>query len=327
MSLTPAQLDALNAIIGQQADALSIMGSARESTITLRNELMEDVEEPPVEPPPIDHAAYPATSDWSNPITRAAKVAWIKFHAGAGLQGPLREVASAADLAAYGLPGAWANGNWNLPVGGPFEHLDVKGLIYYSGTTPLQLNDVACQGIQYKSGSASQQGLFVSTTVRAKAGMALGQGGINFFGQSNWVISRCDIAGFADGIQCVGPGVVEESWFHDFAFGPTTHNDGIQHYGPGNVDVTKTVFELGLDPVKMNNHSNGALFCSNPSARFTASELYVLTLPISQANVNALNAYQAPKDSIIVTSGYIEGGHLASQQQGAIKLMSDVTRV
>lgn len=243
----------------------------------------------------------------------------------AGVMGSLGVVNSQAAIAALGLRGSWVIGNqWSLPQGAkddgsPWENLDVQGTIYYTGSGPLKLKNVKCQGVQYKRDSLSPGGTFWGCTVVNKPGMTPGQGAIHFWTPSlrDWEIAYCDLSGFADGVQCMGPGLIHHTWVHDFLLTSTTHNDGVQNYG-GRVESRDCVFDLGDNIAAMAGHTNGALFTSADGASFEAWNLYV-NCP-SDPRINALNGSRGP---IVVHSGKIKGGALP----GDIRLDSAVVRI
>lgn len=290
MSLTPDQRSRFLTAIDLQTQAINDITQAREITQTLMNELDQDEPDPEPEPEP----------DVEQSIRD-----------GAGAKGSLRVIASQADLMANGLPGTFnaTSKTWSLPnCPNQWSDLDVRGIIYYTGVDTLKLVNVKCQGVQYKSASASTGGWFLSCTIVEKPGLVPGQGGINFYGQKNWTIDSCDISGFADGCQGVGPGLIMNSWVHDFILTSTTHNDGFQNYG-GRIEVHNCVYDLGDDPVPMRQHTNGALFTSSEGASFEAWDLYV-NCPSNEPQINALNGARGP---IVVHTGKIKGGALPGQ--------------
>jgi hypothetical protein len=246
--------------------------------------------------------AYPANADAD---TRRLYIAQ-----GAGCRlAELQPVAGQADLTRLGLPGLWVGSQWNLPrmPSEPLRGLDIKGLVYYTGPEALRLVDSKCAGVRWGASAGKQGGLIQRVTVNGIKGSPLGQGALNFWGQSGWVIDHCELTGFADGIQCSGPGTVSDTWVHDLAYGYSpeqkgpTHNDGIQCYG-GRVTLSRCVFDMGGIP----GSTNGALFCSTPTASFVADELFV---EVTRADVNALHAWQSP-EGIVVNGGRVRGGRL-----------------
>lgn len=238
-------------------------------------------------PPSSPDLVYPSGSTWP------ARRQFIIAHAGVGTV-PLKRIASQADLTANGLPGQWSGGDggqWNCPAGGPYETLDIRGMLYYTGPGPLTMKRCRVMGVRYASTSGKSGGSFQHCTVIPQPGMPLGQGGVNFWGQTGWSVESCDISGFADGFQCVGPGRIIDTWVHDLAYGTTpsgivTHNDGCQNYG-GQVTLDRCVFDMG----GVAGSTNGALFCSEPSASFSATELFV---DVTRSDVNALHAWASP---------------------------------
>lgn len=194
----------------------------------------------------------------------------------------------------------------------------MRGLIYYTGTDELKLRNVKCRGVQYKANSTSPGGLFYRTTVVNNPLLNVGQGGINFFGQSGWRIELCDISGFGDGIQAGGNGTIIGTWVHDFVITSESHNDGVQLY-EGKVLVYDSVFDMGDNLATMSGHSNGALFTSETGTEYEAWNLYVNTVR-GTSTVNALNAVRG---IIRVHSGKIVGGGLP----GTIVLDPGVERI
>jgi hypothetical protein len=131
--------------------------------------------------------------------------------------------------------------------------------------------------------------------------MALGQGGINMWGQTNWVMDHCDVWGFADGSQVVGPGKIVDCWFHDLTVGrmPSgmmSHNDGCQNYG-GQVTVERSVYDMQGTA----GSTNGALFCSKPVASFVANELFA---DATRPDVNIIHAWDSTA-GIVINSGRV----------------------
>lgn len=247
-------------------------------------------------------------SDYPSMGSATARRQAIVLAAGCPKSRALVTIASQDDLKRLGLTGDWSKGQWYLGKGGSWlEDLDVKGTIQYSGRDPLLIRNCKVQGIKYAEIAGKTGGKFQYVTVERNPNLGLGQGGINFWGQSGWVIDHCDISGFADGVQCVGPGEMRDSWVHDLAYGYSpeqkgpTHNDGIQNYG-GKVFVNRSVFDMG----GVAGSTNGALFCSTAKASFVATELFVET---TRNDVNALHAWDSP-EGIIVNGGRVIGGRL-----------------
>lgn len=235
-----------------------------------------------------DGGDYPATGSWQ------ARRDFVK--ANAGCSGTLRTIDSGAALIAAGLPGTWSGGidggRWTVPeCRVPFRDLNVKGLVFYTGAQPLEMENVRCEGVQYSEGSGKQGGRFYRVTVVRNPALGLGQGCINMWGQNGWVVDHCNVSGFSDGFQVSGAGIIRDTWVHDLAYGTTpsgipTHNDGVQNYG-GTTRLERCVIEMGGVAAS----TNGALFCSKPEANFTAFDLFA---EVTRADVNILHAWQSP---------------------------------
>lgn len=271
------------------------------------------------EPEPPGSGEYPIGAPWRERRT------WITERAGCK-QSALRRIASQADLDAADLPGTWAGpatgGQWNCtgtPAAG-LVGLDIKGLVYYTGKTSLVMEDCRAMGVRWANEALKSGGRISRVTIVRHPTLALGQGGLNFWGQANFVVDHCDISGFADGIQCSGNGVIRDTWVHDLAYGfspeqgGATHNDGTQSYS-GVVTVERCVYDMG----GVANSTNGALFCSTPSASFKATELFV---DVTVALANSLHAHQSP---LGIT---VDGGRVSKLGRiiGKVSLSANVVR-
>ncbi len=237
----------------------------------------------PASPPgpggyPTDPKAWDAKRDW----TIAA--------AGAPATG-LTVVDSPASLTAAGLPGTWANGQWSLPAAGTYTGLDVRGLIWYTGQGPLTLLSGKSRGVQFSASSAKLPALFERWEFGpSPTGRQLGQGAVNFYGQPDWVIRRCVLHGFADGVQCSGTGLLEECVIRDLAYGPTTHNDWAQHYGGGTLTARRCVFDSA--PPRPNAH-NGIFSSNDPTGNYVLEDCDLRVSGPHAAQSNILHANTA----------------------------------
>lgn len=114
------------------------------------------------------------------------------------------------------------------------EGIDIDGLIYVADSTRhLELVDVRCRGIQFANNPNCTVAIDHCDIGDSPDGVALGQGAVNMWGQTGWEIRRTRLHGFADGIQCIGDGLLAECLIEDLRYADTTHNDFVQNYGSG----------------------------------------------------------------------------------------------
>ncbi|MGE0200773.1 MAG: right-handed parallel beta-helix repeat-containing protein [Candidatus Melainabacteria bacterium] len=62
-------------------------------------------------------------------------------------------------------------------------------------------------------------------------------------GGANWTGRNLNIHGSVDGVKADGNVLIENSWIHDLAEGPDTHNDGVQIMGGDNITIRGTRIE------------------------------------------------------------------------------------
>jgi hypothetical protein len=179
-----------------------------------------------------------------------------------------------------------------------------QGTIWYTGQAALTITDSRVRGVQYASTSGKTGALFERVEIAENPTLALGQGGINFYGQTGWTVRRVIIAGFADGMQCSGHGLIEESVIRALAYGPATHNDWCQHYGGGLVRGLRSVFDS--IPPRANAH-NGVFSSNDASADY---ELVDCDGRVSGPNEDASNILHANTGTISLTRSRFRGGRL-----------------
>lgn len=177
------------------------------------------------------------------------------------------------DGGATGVGSGW-NGNrlnvWPAADGGTvrLEGLDIDGLVYVAAETRhLELAGVRCRGLQFANNPNCTVSIDHCDIGDSPDGVALGQGAINMWGQTGWEIHRTRLGGFADGIQCVGTGLLHECLIENLRYDVQTHNDTVQNYG-GGVRLAGCVLR-GRPP--SDYHLNG-VFQSTATAMNTLTE-------------------------------------------------------
>lgn len=173
------------------------------------------------------------------------------------------------------------SGDTYIPAGG-LTGVTVAGLIYHATPGPLRLTDVVCRGVWCAMGA----GPVHATRVTVVANPARpGQGaGFLLADTVGWTLTNCDIAGHPDGVQAVGPGVIDGCWIHDVQIGRTpdgglTHNDGVTCFG-GLITIRGSVVEMPASETQV----NGALWADGGDFAVHGS---VLTAPVQVLNARA----------------------------------------
>lgn len=79
----------------------------------------------------------------------------------------------------------------------------------------------------------------------------------------NYTLRRVNIHGGADGIKADANVLIEDSYIHDLAVGPSTHNDGIQTTGGSNVTIRHNTCKLSTT----NGSVNACIQMGNESGK------------------------------------------------------------
>jgi len=245
------------------------------------------------EPPP------PPSDEWSDQTTWPDRIAWI-----------VRQVGPKTAL----TPVTSANPPAGCRVVGSTLYVDTATLlenISFAGTiTPtdasagsITLRNVAAQDLFAASNfwrvSLVEDSAFTIPSYRVASGW--GQGCLNAL-KPGFVVRRTLMQGGADGAQVSGPGAFEECVIRNLTIGTTTHNDFIQHYGPGLVTVDRTYMsQSNVAP----NHLNG-LFCDG--GKYDVSDCAIVVTAPTGTNAYALHAGKyATASQIVIDNSYVRG--------------------
>lgn len=250
--------------------------------------------------------AWPTSGTWD------AKIQWVEAQAGVKSTG-LPTVGQGGFIPAGCR---WvANGStWNLYVDTAtvLEDMVVPGTIVPRGTSgpDITLRNVVAQDCftwEKPRIKVVEDCTFTIPAARVTGGW--GQGCLNAL-TGGFAVRRTLLTGGADGIQCSGGGLIEDSVIRDLTIGPTTHNDFIQNYG-GTVTITRCVMRQQLDADE-SNHVNG-LFCDGGVYVVNDSAITV-TAP---AGVNGFAIHAAKAGHVEISNSLVRGTVIGDVRIGA----------
>lgn len=137
-----------------------------------------------------------------------------------------------------GPTGTAPSGTWPKPgatwQGGPKTGASTNNILTASGNSTV-FNNFYATGVTQNPG---RTGMIVT------AGKIDGKGSTeNGIQWSDYTAKGLEVTGTKDGAKAHGNVTIEDSWFHDLTVTATSHNDGVQISGGGNVTIRRTRFE------------------------------------------------------------------------------------